>query len=105
MYDFSKPLYCYRLNETTQQLECYVIKEYEVKYDTIGYANALVGLKDMGLQYCKVSNINRYIRGSLVMFAQDNDKAHDIIQQSLEEQIQVAEKRLNKLKNAYSLLN
>ena len=108
----NRPLYCYRLNEMTRQLECYVINEYTVvslgaftDKKEIRFDARLTGFKTKAVYYLKSENIDRFVRGCLFTYESDSTRAYEIIKHSLKTQIELATEKLKKLQNIYDTLN
>lgn len=107
-----RPLYCYRLNDLTRQLDCYVITEYSVvslgaftDKKEIRFDARLTGLKTKTLYYLKAENIDRYVRGCLFTYESDSTRAYVLIKHSIKTQIEITKDKYKKLQNLYDTLN
>ena len=108
----NKPLYCYRLNDMTRQLDCYVINDYTVvslgaftDKKEIRFDARLTGLKTKTVYYLKAENIDRYVRGCLFTYESDSTRAYELIKYSLKTQIAITREKLKKLQSIYDTLN
>ena len=105
-------LYCYRVDEDTGKLDCYIVDDYKIyslgaftDCKNIRFDARLVGLKTKTTYYLKAENIDHYVRGCVFTYEQDYDKAYALVKHTVSEQIDLTKKKLKKLQCLYDKLS